>query len=503
MDLSFLLRSAASKFPGRVAIVAPDSTLTYQELDARVDAIAAGLGGAVLPNPVVASILRNSADTVCLYLAIARAGQVNVPVNYRLTNDETRYILENCGAGTLVADADQADRALELLGTVPGLERVILIGADAPSLDSVTTLDALVSTWDGTAVSVPVDESAASSVIYSSGTSGFPKGVVKSHRANLWGAANAFIGSPRTRNDVELFVLPAFGIGFVAQLLPTFLAGAKVVLDTAFEPNRAWTLLEEHRATRAFLAPTMIAAMLDVDDHERFDTSSLHTISVAYEFAPALRERTVARFGPILRNMYGLTEAQLAITDPGEFPADPTNVGRPMGLARVVVLDETGDEAPAGTVGEIVFEGPSVMSEYLGNPDATSEALSGDRVRTGDLGYLDEERNLHFSGRLKEIVKSGGFNIDPVEVEAVLLAHPDVSDAALIGLPDERWGERAVAFVVAAGDTPDIDSVLRHCKERLAGFKVPKEIVVIDALPLNATGKVHRAALRQRGATPA
>lgn len=496
MDLSFLLRSAASKYPDRIAVVASDATLTYQQLDRRVDAIASGFRGLGLAGSAVASIMQNSADTVTLYLALARAGLVNVPVNYRLTNDEIRFILEDSQARTLVADAAHAMRARELLDLVPGLERVIIAGA-AEHSSGVETLESLAATWDGRPVVVSVDEVAGSSVIYSSGTSGFPKGVVKSHRANVWGAVNAFIGSPRTPEDVELFVLPAFGIGFVAQLLPTFLAGACVVLDTVFEPNRAWQLLEEHRVTRAFLAPTMIASMLDVQDHDRFDVTSLHTISVAYEFAPALRKRALARFGPIFRNMYGLTEAQLTQTAPGEFPADPTNVGRPMGIARVLVVDPEGNETATGAVGEIVFEGPSVMSSYLGNPAATEAALEGDRVRTGDLGYVDDAGSVHFAGRLKEIVKSGGFNIDPVEVESVLLNHPDVVDAALIGVPDERWGERAVAFIVASRGDVDVEIVARHCKENLAGFKVPKEIVVLDSLPINATGKVHRAALRK------
>jgi fatty-acyl-CoA synthase len=493
MDTSFLLRSARSKFPAHTALCIGETALTYSELDDRVDAIAAGLRSAASAEGPIASLLLNDLDTVALYLGVARGGLVNAPINFRLTDDEVCFILNDCDARTLIVDGDQRGRVAALLEKAPKIDLVVVVG-DAPA-GNWLHLDELVRGWDGGPVRIPIADDADASIIYSSGTSGFPKGVVRSHRANLWGVVNAFIGSPRTTSDVELFVLPLFGIGFVAQLLPTMLAGGKVVLDRIFDPGRTWELLQTHRVTRGFIAPTMIASMLDVDDHERFDVSALKTLSVAYEFAPVLRDQTVARFGDVLLNMYGLTEAQLCCTAPGEYPTDPTSVGQPMGLARLFILDADGNEAPPGTTGEIGFEAPTVMTRYLGNPDATSEARTGDQLRTGDLGYLDAHSRLHFAGRLKEIVKSGGFNIDPVEVENALLEYPGVREAALIGVPDERWGERAVAYVAGSADLDGAD-IAQHCRGRIAGFKVPKEVFVLDTLPKNATGKIHRAALR-------
>jgi acyl-CoA synthetase (AMP-forming)/AMP-acid ligase II len=493
MDLSYLLEVACAKFPERTAVVCDGQGKTYAELNQRVDDLAAGIASITQPGARVATLLLNEIDTIALYLAIARSGRVNVPINYRLNAAEVAYIVEDCSAQVIFAERALLDASPDLRETLNRLDQIVEVGGNGAR--GGTDLSSLIGKGGTQADSI--DEGSDAGIIYSSGTSGFPKGVVRSHRANLWGAVNAFIGSPRSSKDVELFALPLFGIGFVAQVLPTLLAGATVVLDTTFSPTRAWELLERYKVTRAFLAPTMIAAMLEVEGHENHDVGSIETLCVAYEFPKALRERAVERFGEVFLNMYGLTEAQLCCTSPGEFSLDPTSVGRPMGLARVLVLGEDGQEASIGTPGEIVFEGPTVMTRYHGKDEATLDALSGDRLRSGDLGYLDEERRLHFTGRIKEIVKSGGFNIDPVEVESVLQDYPGVREAALIGVPDERWGERAVAYIAADGAV-EIPSLIGYCRQRLAGFKVPKEVFVLSELPKNATGKIHRAALRSR-----
>lgn len=489
VEISFIVRSAAYKFPHRSAVVHHDLTVSYAELDRRVDALAAGFRDLVRDDRPVASVLRNSVDTLVLYLALSRAGIVSVPINDRLTDREIEFILGDCGAGTLVMDEAWAERAAALAGQV---EHVVFSGAPR---DGAHTLASLAAGWDGTPVEAPSDDTVPGTIIYSSGTSGFPKGVVRTQSANVWGVVNSFIGSPRTERDVELFVLPMFGIGFFFQLMPTFIVGGCLVLDDVFHATRTWDLLEKHRVTRMFVAPTMLAGMLDVPGQESRDISSLGVVSVAYEFAPELRERVVARFGDVLRNMYGLTEAQLCSTAPGDFPGSTLSVGHAMGLARVLLVDPQGRQVAHGEVGEIVMETPSAMTEYLNLPELTAGTVHGQQVRTGDLGRFDEEGRLHFAGRLKEIIKSGGFNIDPVEVETVLVEFPGVREAALIGLPDEVWGERAVAFV-AADEEIDTVALTAYCRERLAGFKTPKEIRIVRALPKNATGKIHRAALR-------
>jgi acyl-CoA synthetase (AMP-forming)/AMP-acid ligase II len=485
MDYSYPLRVGANKFPDRVALVYGRHELTYRELDRLVDALAAGFLRVGAADAPVASVALNEPSTVALYLALARAGIVGVPINPRLLVEEKAYLLRDSGASTLVVDSSYRPDAEALRDLVESLERVLVVGEN---------LDELID--DDDAVAAAVDGESVATILYTSGTTGFPKGVMRTHAANLWNALNAASAIHRDPDDVELFNLPAFGVGFVQWVLPTLLSGGRVVLDRVFDPVRAWELLERHRVTRTFLAPTMIDSMLAVDGHERYDVSSLQTLGVAYEFPERVRERALARFGGrVFVNMYGLTEAQLTCTRPGEFAGDPTNVGKPMGLIRIRIVDPNGRELPVGAVGEITLEGPTLMAGYHGLEEATGESLRDGWLFTGDLGYLDAERNLHFAGRLKEIIKSGGSTVDPVEVENVVLAIPDLLEAAVVGAPHEHWGEMVVTFVVGGGVSED--DVIAHCRDRLADYKVPKRVFVLPELPKNATGKIERGRLRQ------
>lgn len=492
MDLSFLLRVAASKYPRREALRFADSRVGFTELDAAVDRLAAGLTAAGAHRAPVASVLWNDPRAVMLYLALARAGATCVPINPRLTGQEIAWIVADSGAGTLIAAADLAAEHGFDAGAL-GVERLVTLDDD-PTLESFG--DLVAPPADGE-FEVEVDELGDATIIYTSGTSGFPKGAVRSHRANLWHAANSQIGSPRDPDDVELFSLPLFGLGFIAQVLPTLLAGGCVVIDRVFDPARAWALIEEQRVTRAFLAPTMIAAMLEVEGNERHDVGSLRSILVAYGFADRLREAAERRFSATFFNMYGLTEAQLCCTAPGEFAADPTSSGKPMGLARLLILSPAGERLPQREVGEIAYQAPTVMSRYHGLPAESATALEGGVLRTGDLGYLDAEGNVHFSGRSKEIIKSGGFSIDPTEIENVMLELDGVAEAAVVGAPDDYWGERTVACVKLADPSLDGEAIGAHVRGRLARFKVPKQFVFLDDLPKNPTGKVERGKLRE------
>ncbi|QEC48082.1 long-chain fatty acid--CoA ligase [Baekduia soli] len=340
-----------------------------------------------------------------------------------------------------------------------------------------------------------VPDDAVATIMYTSGTTGVPKGVARTHRANAWNVVNSALGSPRTPEDVELFNLPAFGIGLLHFAIPALLGGATLVLDGAFDPARVWALLGAGDVTRTFLAPTMISAMLAVPAQERHDVSSLQVVYCAYEFAPRLRERALERFGDVFVYMYGLTEAQLTCTRPGDFTAKPGSVGTAMGALRLRIVGDDGTPLPAGEVGEIALQGPSTMAGYHGRPEETAATLRDGWVHTGDLGRIDADGDLHYVGRSKEMIKTGGFSVDPTEVEQVLLTLPGIAEAAVVGVADEHWGEMVVAFAAPPGPAGEAE-VIAACRARLAGYKVPKKVRFLDALPLNATGKVQRGALR-------
>jgi len=485
VDYSYPLLCACERNADRVALVAAGSgAVTYRELEARVARLTAGLGGLNVAGARVASILHNEPETFELYLALARAGAVSVPINTRLSESEKRYILDDAGVTFLVAGDEFTDEARRLASASAEL-RVLPAVAElrqTPAGDPPT--------------SSAGDESAPATILYTSGTTGFPKGVVRSHRANTWNIVNSALGSPRSPRDVELFTLPAFGIGFLHFALAALLGGATVVLDRTFDPDRAWRLLEAHRATRAFLAPTMLDSMLAVAGHEQRDLSALEIIYTAYAFPARLRERALARFGDRFAYMYGLTEAQLTCGEPARFAEQPTSVGTAMGVARVGVFGADGPVRP-GERGEIGFEGPSTMSGYHGLPAETAAAKRGDWIMTGDLGFIDGAANLHYVGRSKEMIKTGGFSVDPTEVENAILTLDGIEAAAVLGFADEHWGEKVVAFVTRARSELGAADVLAACRAQIAGYKLPKEIRFVDALPVNATGKVDRAALRR------
>lgn len=496
-DFSFPLRVSAEKFGARTALVYGDRHWRYDELDAATDRLAAGFESTGLTGRRVVVLMRDEPMALITYLALARSGAVAVPVNPKLLAGEIEFICNDSSAGTIIADAEFVETARGLFTTCETVTGLITVhaGDDPGHHGGEQRLEDLLS-GEGVPATVVAADSLAS-IVYTSGTSGFPKGVMRTHDANLWAVVNSVIGQNRTRDDVEVFVLRLFGIAFLFQVMPMILAGGTVVLDGQFNPGRTWELLEKYRATRIFLAPTMIDSLLSVPDHEDRDVSALRVLNTAYEFPERVRVAAEERFGPIIAYMYGLTEAQLCVSTPEEFAADHTNAGHAMGLMRIRVVDAKRGFAAAGEVGEIALSGPSVMSGYLDREEATAEALVDGWLLTGDLGYVDDFGRIHVTGRKKEIIKTGGFTVDPVEVENVLLTHERVQEAAVVGVPDEHWGERAIAFLVADPE-PTPEELIAHAKEQLATYKVPKQVFFLDELPRTPTGKVQRGKLRTR-----
>jgi acyl-CoA synthetase (AMP-forming)/AMP-acid ligase II len=434
---------------------------------------------------------------VMAMLALARAGAVGVPVNARLLVDEIAFIVEDSGASAVIADAAFESVARDLVERSSGVEHLLTVnGEGGERLEDLAAVEGVPATQ--------VDPDSIAMMVYTSGTTGFPKGVVRTHDANLWAIVNSALGQPRSTEDTEVFVLPLFGIAFIFQVMPLILSGGTTVLDGAFDAARTWELLERHRATRVFLAPTMIDSMLAVEGHEQRDVSALRVLNTAYEFPEGVRTRARERFGDILAYMYGLSEAQLCCSTPSEFASDPTNAGHPQGMMRVRVVDENREPVEAGVVGEIAMEGPSLMTGYHGRTDATDDVLADGWLYTGDLGYLDESGRIHMTGRKKEMIKTGGMSVDPVEVEKAILGFPGVREAAVIGAPDEHWGEVVVAFV-SAEETVQLseDELLTFVKTRLSGFKCPKRVSFLTELPKNPMGKIERARLRAQAAEPA
>jgi acyl-CoA synthetase (AMP-forming)/AMP-acid ligase II len=492
-DYAYPLRVSADRFPDRVAFDCAGDHLTYREVDDAVDRLASAFDARGLAGQHVVLLLNNEPMTVITYLALARVGAVSVPVNPRLRLNEIQFVVEDCGAGAIITDADFAAEADQLLELCAAVQTVFTLNDRTGAHERLEDLvGEAARPLAGT-----IDPDALALIIYTSGTTGVPKGVARTHDANLWTIVNSQIGQPRYPEDVEVFVLPLFGIAFIFQVMPMLFAGGRIILDGAFDAQRTWERLASERATRVFLAPTMLDSMLSLAGQEGHDVSSLRILNTAYEFPERVRTAAVARFGDIIAYMYGLTEAQLCVSTPEQFKADPTDAGLAMGMMRVRVVDDDANPVAPGTIGEITLEGPSTMASYYGREEATAESLRDGWLYTGDLGYLDDGGRVHISGRKKSMIKTGGFSVDPVEIENVMLDFPGVREAGVVGVPDEHWGEQVVAFVATtAGAEVAEPELLAHVKAQLAGFKCPKQLWFLDELPKTGTGKIERGRLK-------
>jgi long-chain acyl-CoA synthetase len=478
VDFNFadLLRDTARRHGDRPALVDGRRRLSWAELDAAVDAAAQGFAAAgLVPGYRVVLLMANSVEFVTSYLGCLRAGLVAVPLNTGLTASEVAGVIEHSGARLVVADRELAAKA-----------------------DGVRVVEA--GELTGTAPSVPqTDPEALAVLLYTAGTSGRPRAVMLTHRALLANVTHlADLGAGRMGpEDVVLGVLPLFhAFGLNAVLGWACATGAALVLSRRFDPAGTIELIREHGVTRLPLAPPALDALLTRPDL----ADALRTVKVVLTGASAL-DRTVAdRFeqqtGLFVHQGYGLTEAAPGVTSTlGEQAPKPGSVGRPLPGVEVRIADERGENVEGDDPGEILVRGANLFSGYW--PDGSGGPDSDGWYRTGDVGYLDADGDLFLVDRLREVIIVSGFNVYPVEVEEVLVSAPGVREAAVIGIPSATTGEAVKAFVVPrGGSTLDPGDLREYAETRLAGFKSPVEIEVVDHLPHSVTGKVAKGRLR-------
>lgn len=493
MDTPDLLTHAARRQPDRICVEAEDRAFTFADVDERAARLASVFrDNGVVDGARVALLAYNEPEFTEIRVAAQRAGAILVPLNYRLTATELSATLADCTPRLLIvgpgleATADRLD--------VP----VVLRLAGAAGTDGCYE--------DALAAATPIDRLAGISaerpamIGYTSGTTGRPKGVVLSNGALHAGmiAMGQEIGA---RPDaVYLTVMPMFHIGSLVGYSFTYL-GATCVLRRRFDPGEVVRLLCSGRITHTQLVPAMVRTVLDGWPGDR--TTLERVLYGGAPMPPDLAQRALRTLGCGLVNGYGSTEGMgIAMLSPEEHDPD----GRPHLLASVGrsgigmtarVVDDTGADVRPGEVGEIVCRGPSLMTEYWRNPEATAHSLRDGWFHTGDLGRRDAEGYLYLVDRKNDKIVTGGENVYPTEVENVLLTHPAVGDVAVVGLHDETWGEAvSAAVVLEPGTHPEPEELIAHCRERLAGYKVPKRLRFVDALPKTPTGKLLRRQIR-------
>jgi fatty-acyl-CoA synthase len=491
----------ASRSPDRSLTVFDGKTTTYAEMADRARALAGGLhGNGVQPGDVVALLSYNRPEFLETMFAASYLGAIVMPINWRLAPAEIRYILEHSEARALVCDRELigvADQATEGLGD--GLLRSS-IGADRA--EGWTRLADLES---GAPVvpRLPTDPDDVHRLMYTSGTTGRPKGVMITHGNLAWKNLAHLVEFGFTSDDLGLACGPLYHVGALDLTTTSLIcAGATVVLHRAFDAGAVVDELEGSRVTCVWLAPAMVNAIMALPDLDRRDLSSVRVIINGGEKMPVPLIERIQRTFPSawFADAYGLTETVSGDTflDRDSLISKLGSVGRPCLHLELEIWDAEGKPVAAGEPGEVVMRGPKVFAGYWRDPVATERAFTGGWFHTGDIGVTDEDGYLFIVDRLKDMIVSGGENIASSEVERVLYEHPAVREAAVVARPDERWGEVPVAFVVTGPDDGVTgDELIAHCRSQLARYKVPKDVTFLDALPRTPSGKVLKRTLRE------
>ena len=472
--------------------------LTYRELDRRTGLLAGWLRGHGVARGERAAILaQNCSDHFELQFACGRLGAIFVPLNWRLTVPELSFIVGDAAPRVLIHDAEFAETAAALARVVPGL-RLLQRGGAASDYERAIADAAPVTEFE----LVTHDE--ISTIMYTSGTTGRPKGAMITHGMTFWNVVN--LGGPAEVgfSSVFLAVLPLFHTGGLnCYSNPVFHAGGRVLVPRVFEPGEALRMIADPAVglTHFFGVPAHYQFMLQHPDFERTDLSRLRVAGVGGAPMPVpLLKAWLAR-GVALIQGYGMTE-----TSPGVLCLDRRDAARKIGSAgkpllhtETRVVDEHGRDVPRGEMGELWVRGPNITPGYWNRPEANKTSFTDGWLHTGDAARVDEEGYYYIVDRTKDMYISGGENVYPAEVESVLYQIPQLAEAAVIGVPDERWGEVGKAIVaVKPGEMLSAEQILDHCRENLARYKLPRFIEFVDALPRNATGKVHKPTLRQQ-----
>lgn len=504
MNVGYLLAKAVSNYPDKVAIVFEGKRFTYREFNDRVNSLANGLlDKGVKKGDKVAILLRNSNEFIESYFATVKIGGVVVPVNFRLTAREIAYIVDNADAGVFIYGEEFRETIGSVRPELSKVEQYLFVGKDVP--DETIEFTKLINEYPNSEPDIEVLEDDDCELMYTSGTTGRPKGSLLTHRNVTWGVVNMMMARGDRAEDKVLIVNPLYHIaGLNSHLIPRIGVGATIVLMRAFNAEEVMETIEKERITAVGGVPTMYNFILQLPGLEKYDTSSVTTITSGGSHLLKKTKNGLLKLFPNaggVFDVYGCTELTSALTvlSGQDSLRKPKCVGKPPAFNEVRVINNEGEDVAVGKVGEVICKGPIVMKEYYKNPEATSKAIHDGWFYTGDLAKVDKEGYLYLVDRETDMINSGGENIYSKEVEDVLDEHPKVEEVAVIGVPDEQWGESVKAVVVPkSGEKLTEEEVIDFCKGHLASYKKPKSVDFVDALPRNPFGKVLKRELRER-----
>ncbi|MET0628602.1 MAG: AMP-binding protein [Acidimicrobiia bacterium] len=495
-DLAHLTEEPARDTPDRVAVRSAEGTTTWAELDVASARLAANyLGLGLVAGDRVASLMPNREILLLHYVACFRAGLVITPLNYRYAEPEIDHALEVSGAALLVAHAERADD-LARCALVPRL-RLGVVEAEGNGGD--TSLEAMLASSPTPVDLTPAEAHEPAAIFFTSGSTGPAKGVTHSLDTLGWMTATAARGFELTSDDRFLPASSMSHIGAFLWTLASLSVGAQAVIARTFDAGGVLPLLREHRPTVLAMIPAALVALVRDHDVTAEDFASLRLCRSGADKVPDELEREfVAVTGFPIDEGYGMTEVGLATLNPPSGEIRAGSIGRPVAGVVISVRDDDGDEVAAGTVGRVWINTPGTTIGYWENPEATAEVIRDEWLDSGDLAHADDDGYLWFFGRKKQIIVHDGSNISPVEVESALDDHPAVALSAVVGIHDVVHGENVRAYVtLQAGATRPTAHELIEFARAHVGYKAPEEIVFLDAMPLNPTGKIDRVALKR------
>lgn len=494
-----IIARSADVFPQSVALVDGDRRLSYEAFNYQVDQLGHALLGLGLAHQDVVGVLaRNVTELLVSYFACARAGLICAPVNLALRPSEIAWCLQDARARVLIAEHALAPMADQVLAEpLPDLQHRFWIGKDGDD-----GFEALLARGRAAPLEVPVQDRDIVQLLYTSGTTSRPKGVLTSHLAVTMAALTNALGQQLVAGNTSLVQLPLFHCAMLnSVLMPNLVVGGKVVLAQGFEPHAFAELVDRESIHLAVLLPMMYGLLIDdpVLGQRTFPTMR----RAMYAMAP-MNEQRLHQVHAMFPNAHvvlgsGQTEFTPAscVQRPEHQWTKASTWGTATAMTRVAIMDDTGRLLPRGESGELVYRGPQVMSGYLNQPQASRDSLRHGWFHSGDVAHLDEDGAIWFEDRYKDVIKTGGENVASIEVERCLLGHPDVADAAVVGLPHPRWGEAITAVVTPKpGRQLDEAALATHCRDGLAPFKVPKRFVLKSEMPRTGTGKIQKNVLR-------
>jgi len=485
-----------------------DVRLTFAELNASGNRLAnACVAAGVQKGERVALLLMNSAEFVEAFFALGKIGAVVVPLNWRLVPDELAFILKDSGAKRLIFGEEFMEAVTDLQGRGDATDithwlQVVDNDALAPFAESYRAFR------DGAADTEPALRAANDDmlyIMYTSGTTGLPKGVVHTHDTSIWGCVTIAATTYYQEADRFLSPLPMFHVGALTPITLNVYRGVTSIVMRSFDPVRAWELVDRERVTIGLAVPAMLNFMLQVPNLERFDFSQWRWCLSGAAPVPESLIEACANIGIEVHQIYGLTETcgPACLIDAENALARIGSTGKAFFHTDVKIVDGSGTECPPNTPGEVIVRGDHVMKEYWNRPEATAETIVDGWLHTGDVARMDEAGFVYIEDRIKDMIISGGENVYPAEIEKVLQTHEGISEAAVIGQPSETWGESPFAIVVRADDALSEADVLGFCNGRMARFKQPKGVAFVDEVPRNPSGKILKRILREQFPGPA